>query len=101
MIRSTDWKYVHRYPHGPHELYDLLADPDERVNLVNEPAHAARVSAMRSRLQEWFQRHGVPGLDGSWLPVAGAGQTASVLDDPLGAFTPPNWDGTDAAGVSS
>lgn len=101
MIRSTDWKYVHRYPHGPHELYDLLADPDERVNLVNEPAHAARVSAMRSRLQEWFQLHAVPGLDGSWLPVAGAGQTASVLDDPLGAFTPPNWDGTDAAGGSS
>ncbi len=101
MIRSTDWKYVHRYPHGPHELYDLVADPDERVNLVDQPAHSARVSAMRSRLQEWFQRHGVPGLDGSWLPVAGAGQTASVLDDPLGAFTPPNWDGTDAAGGSS
>lgn len=101
MIRSTDWKYVHRYPHGPHELYDLLADPDERVNLVNEPAHAARVSAMRSRLQEWFQLHAVPDLDGSWLPVAGAGQTASVLGDPLGAFTPPNWDGTDAAGGSS
>ncbi|MBR7839697.1 sulfatase-like hydrolase/transferase [Actinospica durhamensis] len=23
MIRTADWKYVHRYPHGPHELYDL------------------------------------------------------------------------------
>ncbi|PRB41684.1 sulfatase [Arthrobacter sp. MYb23] len=98
MIRSAEWKYVHRYPHGPHELYDLGADPDERANLVDEPAHAERVSAMRAQLQEWFQRHAVPGLDGSWLPVAGAGQTASVLDDPLGAFTPPNWDGTAAAG---
>ncbi len=101
MIRSTDWKYVHRYPHGPHELYDLVADQDERVNLVDQPAYAARVSAMRSQLQEWFQQHAVPGLDGSWLPVAGAGQTASVLDDPLGAFTPPTWDGTDTAGGSS
>lgn len=100
MIRSTDWKYVHRYPHGPHELYDLVADPDERVNLVDRPAHAARVSGLRSQLQEWFQQHAVPGLDGSWLPVAGAGQAASVLLDPLGAFTPPNWDGTDAAGGS-
>jgi choline-sulfatase len=97
MIRSSEWKYVHRYPHGPHELFHLEADPDERVNLVAEPAHSIRVSAMRAQLQEWFQRHAAPGLEGSWLPVAGAGQTASVLDDPLGAFTPPNWDGTAAA----
>lgn len=97
MIRSTEWKYVHRYPHGPHELYDLVADPDERVNLVDQSAHAARAAGLRAQLQEWFQRHAVPGRDGSWLPVAGAGQTASVLDDPLGAFTPPTWDGTDAA----
>jgi len=98
MIRSTDWKYVHRYPHGPHELYDLVADPDERVNLVDQPAHSARVAGLRAQLQEWFQRYAVQGLDGSWLPVAGAGQTASVLDDPLGAFTPPTWDGTGATG---
>ncbi|SDW78517.1 Arylsulfatase A [Arthrobacter sp. cf158] len=98
MIRSAEWKYVHRYPHGPHELYGLVADPDERVNLVSEPAHAVRVSGMRAQLQQWFHRHAAPGLEGSWLPVAGAGQTATVLDDPLGAFTPPNWDGTAAAG---
>ena len=94
MIRSMDWKYVHRYPHGPHELYDLAADPEERVNLVAQGAHAARVAAMRTQLHEWFERHCVPGLDGRWLPVAGAGQTAPVQQDPFGAFTPPNWDGT-------
>jgi hypothetical protein len=27
MIRSKEWKYVHRYPYGPHELYDLVNDP--------------------------------------------------------------------------
>ncbi|MBT2586588.1 sulfatase-like hydrolase/transferase [Arthrobacter sp. ISL-95] len=101
MIRSSEWKYVHRYPHGPHELFHLAADPDERVNHVDEPVHAGRVAGMRAQLQEWFQLHAAPGLDGSWLPVAGAGQTAPVLDDPLGAFTPPNWDGTVAAGLTS
>ena len=30
MIRTQEWKYVHRYPYGPHELYDLVNDPDER-----------------------------------------------------------------------
>lgn len=94
MIRSMDWKYVHRYPHGPHELFDLAADPDERVNLVAQGSHASRVAAMRTQLHEWFERHAVPGLDGRWLPVAGAGQITSVRQDPFGAFTPPNWDGT-------
>ncbi|BCW60183.1 sulfatase-like hydrolase/transferase [Arthrobacter sp. StoSoilB20] len=101
MIRSAEWKYVHRYPHGPHELYSLVADPDERDNLVDDPVHALRAAGMRGQLQEWFHRHAVPGFDGSSLPVAGAGQTASVVEDPLGAFTPPNWDGTAAAGLSS
>ncbi|MFE4194639.1 sulfatase-like hydrolase/transferase [Paenarthrobacter sp. NPDC056912] len=101
MIRSAEWKYVHRYPHGPHELYDLVADPNEQDNLVHETAHAVRVAGMRRQLYEWFQRHAAPGLDGSGLPVAGAGQTTPVLVDPLGAFTPPNWDGAGAAGSSS
>src|SRR5690606_32334853 len=30
MIRSADWKYIHRYPYGPYELYDLNNDPGER-----------------------------------------------------------------------
>ena len=38
MIRSQDWKYVHRYPYGPHELYDLRNDPGETRNLIQEPA---------------------------------------------------------------
>ncbi len=24
MIRTTEWKYIHRYPNGPDELYDLV-----------------------------------------------------------------------------
>ena len=39
MIRTRDWKYVHRYPYGPHELYDLNGDPEERDNRI-ERRHA-------------------------------------------------------------
>ena len=30
MVRTQEWKYVYRHAHGPHELYDLVNDPDER-----------------------------------------------------------------------
>ena len=29
MIRTREWKYVHRYPYGPHELYDLVNRMEE------------------------------------------------------------------------
>ncbi len=96
MIRSRWWKYNHRYPHGPHELYDLENDPGERHNLVDDPAQTDRVADMRSELQEWFDTYGSTAFDGSALPVAGAGQLHPIDHDRLGAFTPPNWDGTAA-----
>src|SRR5688500_7052503 len=43
MIRTKEWKYVHRYPNGPHELFDLVADPGERINRFDDPALDNRV----------------------------------------------------------
>ena len=34
MIRSRNWKYVHRFLNGPTEFYDLVRDPEETVNMV-------------------------------------------------------------------
>lgn len=36
MIRSREWKYVHRHLDGPHELYDLVNDPDEEPNRISD-----------------------------------------------------------------
>jgi arylsulfatase A-like enzyme len=74
MIRTRDWKYVHRYPDGPNELYDLRNDPDERRSLVAEPSEAARVVEMREQLEEWFRTYVVPEMDGRDRPVSGSGQ---------------------------
>ena len=93
MIRTHDFKYVHRHPHGPHELYDLAADPGERNNLMHDAVPHPALPGLRSRLAGWFAQHGVPEFDGAALPVAGAGQHSPLGADPLGAFTGPNWDG--------
>ena len=93
MIRTAERKYVHRHPYGPHELYDLIADPRERVNLADDPAHADELARMRQMLHAWFTEHADPRADGRGLPVFGAGQTRTLDDDPLSAFSPPGWDG--------
>jgi choline-sulfatase len=74
MIRNQEWKYVHRYPYGPHELYDLVNDANEENNLVDDPDLAQRVTEMKAQLEAWFVRYVDPDLDGSKEPVTGKGQ---------------------------
>lgn len=74
MIRTAGWKYVHRVPYGPHELYDLTNDPDERVNLVEHSDHAGTRSALEQELRAWFLRYVRPEIDGALEPVTGKGQ---------------------------
>lgn len=74
MIRSHTHKYIHRYPYGPHEFYDLVNDPGEDVNLINDPDSQPLIDKMRAELNEWFLRYADPAIDGSREPVAGNGQ---------------------------
>jgi arylsulfatase A-like enzyme len=78
MVRTREWKYVHRYPDGPHELYDLVRDPDERVNRIDDPGATATLAALRARLDAWFARYVDPLLDGAHQLVNGCGQLARV-----------------------
>lgn len=74
MIRTREWKYIHRYPYGPHELYDLVHDPGETANRVDDPECARRLTAMKVGLEDWFARYVDPMLDGTHEPVTGRGQ---------------------------
>ncbi|MFD0676131.1 MULTISPECIES: sulfatase-like hydrolase/transferase [unclassified Paenibacillus] len=74
MIRTKEWKYVHRYPDGPHELYDLLHDPEEIYNLIDCKTQAEKISEMKACLESWFVRYVDPVLDGMKEPVSGNGQ---------------------------
>ena len=74
MIRSQEWKLVWRYPAGPHELYNVADDPEERANLFSRPGHGDRIRSLRRELDDWFASYVVPQFDGSKLPVTGHGQ---------------------------
>lgn len=78
MIRTREWKYVHRYPYGPHELYDLVNDPDERKNLIDDKNQRALIKKMRQQLADWFAQYVDPILDGAKLPVTGRGQKTRI-----------------------
>lgn len=62
-IRTRDWRYIHRFPNGPHELYDHRSDPDERKNVVDEPAQRARRDDLERRLTSFFARYADPQYD--------------------------------------
>jgi len=74
MVRTRDWKYVHRYPYGPNELYDLGEDPREESNLAGAPECRSREREMRARLFDWFLRYVDPDRDGAHEAVTGSGQ---------------------------
>jgi choline-sulfatase len=53
MIRRGDLKYVHS-PVDPDQLYDLAADPHERVNLAADGDWAVPVKELRTRVErDW------------------------------------------------
>jgi arylsulfatase A-like enzyme len=62
-VRTADWKYVERFPDGPHELYDLNADPGEQFNLYGQPRQAEVQAELRERLRAFFTRYASPEFD--------------------------------------
>lgn len=78
MIRNREWKYVHHYPYGTHELYDLINDPDENVNRINDPSCEDQLHTLRLNLGKWFGKYVIPDKDGVFSPVCGTGQLKPV-----------------------
>ncbi len=78
MIRTTEYKYVHRYPYGPNELYNLADDPNEDVNIVNDERFSDVKAGLKAKLDQWFYKYTNPAVDGTKEPVTGMGQFGRV-----------------------
>jgi N-acetylglucosamine-6-sulfatase len=64
-VRTDDWVYMH-YPHGDGgpdrhlaELYDLKHDPQERNNLIADPATQSKLSELQAELARLLVATGV------------------------------------------
>lgn len=84
MVRTQDYKYVHRYPYGPHELYDLRSDPGELSNLASRAEYGEKAKELREHLREWFSHHVDPARDGVYETVMGNGQLGLCGQDARG-----------------
>lgn len=74
MIRNHEWKYIHRYPYGPHELYNLVDDPDEKNNLADDDRYKDVKINLLEQLQKWYLAYADPKVDGTKEAVTGMGQ---------------------------
>jgi arylsulfatase A-like enzyme len=74
MIRTKDCKYVYRNHDGPDKLYDLVNDPDERKNKINDPFQKERTCRMKNAMDKWFKKYVDPSRDGFKFTVTGCGQ---------------------------
>ena len=78
MIRNRQWKYVHRYLDGRHELYNLVEDPGEKVNRVDDPACRSIIRELTHELDTFFQTYADPPRDAAGINVLGGGQVDRV-----------------------
>ena len=66
MIRDDRYKYVWNLT-DVDELYDLEADPGEKINLIAEKTQQPRISAMRQALYEELKSHGDRFIGSEWI----------------------------------
>lgn len=71
-IRTKEWKYTHRHPNGPHELYNRKLDPDEFNNLFDDKRYAVKQASLKKRLDDFYSQYAAPEYD---LWVGGGSQT--------------------------
>jgi len=57
-------KETYSKPSLEEELYDLEKDPNEKKNLINEPAYKRVSSELRAKLNDWMKRTNDPILKG-------------------------------------
>jgi len=67
-IRTRMWLFKRRFPLAPtppypDELYDLIADPAERIDLAGDGAHADTIHTLTEQIDRFFEQYSDPTYD--------------------------------------
>tara|TARA_R110002049_G_scaffold4601_5_gene32582 strand:- start:805760 stop:810304 length:4545 start_codon:yes stop_codon:yes gene_type:complete len=81
-VRTSRYKYVHRHPNGPHELYDMLDDPQEFNNLADSADHASIRGELKQQIDDFFGRYSLPKYD-MWNGGGSQARIHSGVDEEL------------------
>lgn len=64
VIRTERWKYEKQFMADERNtLYDLVNDPDEKENLIDDPRFSGVRNALDARLTEYFDKYSTPEYD--------------------------------------
>jgi choline-sulfatase len=80
MIRRGSYKYIHRYPYGPNELYNLETDPEELHNLDGLDSVKVLERELLMHLESWFRQYSIDLHDGRQYSIYGRGQNCLLED---------------------
>lgn len=87
-IRTSKWKYIKRFLSGPDELYNLIQDPGERNNLIDNELYSRIKEALDAKLTSFFEEYADPNYD---LWNGGTAKANLVPGDDSFANHFPNW----------
>lgn len=62
-IRTENLKLVQRTREWPSEFYDLEADPGEKRNVIDDPAHRRQLASLRQDMDGFFGRFKAPPME--------------------------------------
>jgi len=54
MVRTPEYKYVKRYPNGPHDLFNLVEDPGETLNRAGWDEYRSVQQTLDRQLEAWY-----------------------------------------------
>ena len=63
-IRTREFKLIRRFHHGPDQLFDLSADPQETTNVISRIPYQDILRRLDLSLDDFFRNHTVTGRDG-------------------------------------
>lgn len=89
-IVNRDWKFIKRMFGEPSELYNLRADPNERINLVSNEKYSSTAKRLNTELNAFFMQHADERFD-PWR--GGTGKAILMYSDKNEKFIDqfPDW----------